>query len=261
MTNLEKFRQDHPEMSEFEIGLTVGGSCPSEFGYPENTDQYCTFKNSNCVGCWSQPYVEKNELRDVPKEGVENTGITLEMLDQALEKAKEWAKDEPETIVELPTIKDSGDRTQFETGAVRDLREGKGRCDLMPLEVAANWISEYDDDTDGVLWSIREFQKSRSTSHLYSALVHFDEKHWDNPYTMLLEVARQFEDGAKKYGESNWQKGIPVYCYIDSAVRHYLKWLRGDDDEPHDRAFVWNLMCCIWEVDYHKTTVEGVTAE
>jgi hypothetical protein len=28
-----------------------------------------------------------------------------------------------------------------------------------------------------------------------------------------------------------------------------LKWRRGDKDEPHDRAFVWNLMCCIWEVD------------
>ena len=30
-------------------------------------------------------------------------------------------------------IKDSGKRRQFETGAVRDIAEGKGRCDLMPL--------------------------------------------------------------------------------------------------------------------------------
>lgn len=64
--------------------------------------------------------------------------------------------------------------------------------------------------------------------------------------TKLLEVAKHFEDGAKKYGENNWQKGIPVKCYIDSAVRHYLKYLRGDTDEPHDRAFVWNILCCIW---------------
>ena len=67
---------------------------------------------------------------------------------------------------------------------------------------------------------------------------------------MFLEVSKHFEEGAKKYGENNWQKGIPPSCYIDSAVRHYLKWLRGDNDEPHDRAFVWNIMCCIWEVDY-----------
>jgi hypothetical protein len=63
---------------------------------------------------------------------------------------------------------------------------------------------------------------------------------------MLLEVAKHFEDGAKKYGENNWQKGIPVRCYIDSAVRHYMKYSRGDTDEPHDRAFCWNLLCAIW---------------
>ena len=64
----------------------------------------------------------------------------------------------------------------------------------------------------------------------------------------LLEVSKHFEEGAKKYGEYNWQKGIPVHCYIDSAVRHYLKWVRGDKDEPHNRAFVWNLLCCIWTI-------------
>ena len=29
-------------------------------------------------------------------------------------------------------IKDSGERTEFETGAVRDMHEGKGRMDLLP---------------------------------------------------------------------------------------------------------------------------------
>lgn len=73
---------------------------------------------------------------------------------------------------------------------------------------------------------------------------------------MFLEVAKHFEEGAKKYGENNWQRGIPVHCYIDSAIRHYLKWLRGDKDEFHCRAFCWNVMCCIWEVDYHEKESE-----
>lgn len=30
-------------------------------------------------------------------------------------------------------IKDSGERTEFETGAVRDMHAGKGRMDLLPL--------------------------------------------------------------------------------------------------------------------------------
>ena len=143
----------------------------------------------------------------------------------------------------FPTrIKDSGERTEFESGAVRDMRTGKGRCDLMPLEV----VSELMDDV--VIRDIANFQKSNDYRDLLDALLHFADNHNWSLCNMMLEVAIHFEDGAKKYGENNWQKGIPVWCYIDSSVRHYLKFLRGDNDEPHDRAFVWNLLCCIWEV-------------
>lgn len=31
-------------------------------------------------------------------------------------------------------IKDSGERTRFDTGAVRDMHTGKGRMDLLPWE-------------------------------------------------------------------------------------------------------------------------------
>ena len=163
------------------------------------------------------------------------------------------------TAVIEPTIKDSGDRTQFESGAVRDMREGKGRCDLMPLEVVSQMLGV------GMIYDLKLFLASGDTSYLYGCLKDFS-RHYDDGKTkssakaiddqrycaMFLEVAKHFEEGAKKYGENNWQKGIPVHCYIDSAIRHYLKWLRGDKDEPHDRAFVWNLMCCIWEVDHHQ---------
>lgn len=39
-------------------------------------------------------------------------------------------------------IQDSGQRREFATGAVRDIQEGKGRCDLLPLDVAARTLSE-----------------------------------------------------------------------------------------------------------------------
>jgi hypothetical protein len=154
-----------------------------------------------------------------------------------------------------PIILDSGDRTQFESGAVRDMREGKGRCDLMPLEVVAELLADRR-GRDPILFDISCFldkNDDQGTAWLKAALDNFSNRAYEGQNaTMLLEVAKHFEEGAKKYGENNWQKGIPVHCYIDSAVRHYLKWLRGDKDEPHDRAFVWNLMCCIWEVDYHE---------
>ena len=143
------------------------------------------------------------------------------------------------------TIKDSGERTEFETGAVRDMQEGKGRCDLMPLDVVTAMMPPHGNE-HRVIACISDFTITGDTVHLYGAIEWFRNlRRWDIP-TMLLEVSMHFEDGAMKYGENNWQKGLPARCYVNSGVRHYLKWMRGDDDEPHDRAFVWNMMCAIW---------------
>ena len=149
-------------------------------------------------------------------------------------------------------ILDSGERREFSSGAVRDIQEGKGRCDLMPLQVVARMRPA---GVDYLLDKIALFQKDNDTAHLYDVLDGFCRMAYDGSLeTMLLEVSKHYCEGCKKYGENNWQKGIPVSCYIDSTARHYLKYRRGDNDEPHDRAFVWNLMCCIWEVDYHDST-------
>ena len=145
-------------------------------------------------------------------------------------------------------IKDSGERQEFSTGAVRDIQKGKGRCDLMPLEVVYMLLGG-----DSIILCLEHFKNIGSTAHLFNALRYFAERAYDNSYeTMFLEASKHFEEGAEKYGENNWQSGLPTWCYLNSAIRHYLKYLRGDQDEPHDRAFVWNLMCCIWEVDCHN---------
>lgn len=153
--------------------------------------------------------------------------------------------------VTVPTIKDSGSRSEFPTGAVRDIQKGKGRPTLMPLKVVATLL-----DTrlggDPVVHRIANFCDGGTTFELYHALGEFAKIAYEYQFeTMILEAAIHYEMGAEKYGDNNWQKGLPVNCYLDSAIRHYLKYRRGDKDEPHDRAFVWNIMCCIWEVDYH----------
>lgn len=142
-------------------------------------------------------------------------------------------------------IVDSGNRTTFESGAVRDVQEGKGRCDLMPLRVISHLISG-----DEIICNLANFQETQNTLHLYTALRACSSKLFKNTADMCLELAIHFEEGCKKYGERNWEKGIPENRYIDSAIRHYLKYLRGDTDERHDRALVWNICCLIWTVDY-----------
>jgi hypothetical protein len=158
-------------------------------------------------------------------------------------------------------ILDSGNRREFDTGAVRDIQEGKGRCDLLPLDVVATLMLGCGEPIE----YIYNFTKSGNCKYLQCVLTQYALLcKWDIP-TMLLEVSKHFEEGHKKYpptedGTPNWKLGIPAHCYIDSAVRHYLKWLRGDTDEDHSRAFVWNIICCIWTC-IHKPELNDYAKE
>lgn len=138
------------------------------------------------------------------------------------------------------TIKDSGERRVFETGAVRDCAEGKGRCDLLPLCAVGKWLN------DQALLAVGLFVNTHDERYLEVALDYIAEKHFSCKADLVLEMAIHMEDGLKKYPERNWENGISIHSFVDSGVRHYLKVLRGDDDENHLRACVWNLMCCIW---------------
>lgn len=141
----------------------------------------------------------------------------------------------------MAELLDSGERRGFDTGAVRDISTGKGRCDLLPLDVVAGIIQSH------TLMHIDHYIRNGNLSSLRSAIRVFivDEMETDM-YTGMLEAAKQYEDGARKYGDRNWELGQPLHVFIDCAVRHYLKFLRRDDDEPHDRAFIWNILCAFW---------------
>lgn len=53
--------------------------------------------------------------------------------------------------------------------------------------------------------------------------------------------ARHDELGGDKYGDHNWIKGQPFSAMLDSAMRHLNKWQRGERDEDHLIAAIWNL--------------------
>lgn len=156
MTCREKLKLEHPECV---TSTEIGGckACPSVYGYlPDPIAAPDNSCSISCTECWD---------RAIPYE--------------------------PE-----PHIKDSGDRTEFSTGAVRDMHEGKGRMDLLP------WAA-------------------------------------------IMEISKHCENGAKKYGEHNVDKGIPTHSLCDSAARHLAKYLDGWNDEPHLVAAAWNLLWVI----------------
>ena len=233
MTFREKFEKEHPDMN---IAVAIVENCPSDYGYERYTPRCPMGREQNCAECWD---------REIPETNLVVGDAEVEHPDTDIPKKNPSCNDLRESAG-LPRILDSGNRRQFESGAVRDIQEGKGRCDLLPLDVVADIYKEFITEHPNIselLYYISDFQKTGEVTHLYHALNNFEFESWSG---LFLDISKHFEEGAKKYGENNWQKGIPVHCYIDSAVRHYLKFLRGDKDEPHDRAFCWNIICAIW---------------
>lgn len=148
----------------------------------------------------------------------------------------------------MAILKDSGERRQYETGAVRDIQEGKGRLDLVPIDTIADVFLKFEDTNKigQILKCIYNFYETQEVDYLYKAIYIFSVNYEVNLCNAILEVSKHYEDGARKYGEHNWQKGINFSSYIDSGIRHLLKYFRGDDDEPHDRAFLWNMISLAW---------------
>lgn len=85
----------------------------------------------------------------------------------------------------------------FESGAKRGDRTGKGRYDLIPEEG-------------------------------------------------LKRLAKVYEEGAVKYGDSNWKKGYNISRTLDSAIRHLYNYMGGDNSEDHLAQACWNLMAAMY---------------
>jgi len=62
------------------------------------------------------------------------------------------------------------------------------------------------------------------------------------PIEPMFRVALRYTEGAKKYSERNWEKGIPVSQYVSSALRHLYQYLAGDRSEDHLAAVIFNIM-------------------
>lgn len=223
----------------------------------------------------------------------------------------------------MAELKDSGNRREFESGAVRDMEEGKGRMDLVPWGVCSDlhslmhdifhedYVGFVPDPGHEKCWieaplssaypkilakmGIMDFLLNPSyadnrpspSNRLYQIKAGFLKMaaifclhHWNLmvvPESVdlefleaaadeivniafgyaMLEVAKHYEDGARKYSENNWRKGIDPKIYFDSASRHLMKCMAGWTDEPHDRAFLWNCLCGAWECDAEIYKIES----
>jgi len=100
--------------------------------------------------------------------------------------------------------KDSGARQDYASGMRRDLQEGKPNFNLITPK-----------------------------------FLKFDED-------MLYRWAMLMTRGADKYGERNWEKANSdeeMERFKSSAFRHFMQWIKGEEDEDHAAAVFFNIGC------------------
>lgn len=85
----------------------------------------------------------------------------------------------------------------FDTGAIREEKDGKGRMDLLPM-------------------------------------------------CAIMRVSRHMQNALKDHPERNWENGLPMHSFMDSALRHLFKYMDGCTDEDHLCAAAWNILCAMW---------------
>lgn len=62
------------------------------------------------------------------------------------------------------------------------------------------------------------------------------------PPQPIMELAKIYSVGACKYSSRNWQLGIPLSRFLDSAMRHLFQFIEGREDENHLHQCLWNIV-------------------
>lgn len=124
---------------------------------------------------------------------------------------------------------------------LRDLRAGKTEDSLVDHDSSfyerSHEAPEFDEipreepkvDTDFKSGAVR----SADANHLRFDLIH--------PIAWLA-LARVHGEGAIKYGDCNWERGMPCTDILNHVLRHYCMYLAGDRSEPHLEHAAWGAM-------------------
>lgn len=65
----------------------------------------------------------------------------------------------------------------------------------------------------------------------------------------LAALARTYAEGAEKFGEFNWENGMPVTDLLNHAIAHLFKFLSGDRSEDHLGHAAWNVLGAVHSLE------------
>lgn len=193
----------------------------------------------------------------------------------------------------MSQMQDTGERITYEGGAQREPHQGKGRYDwispfaLERVVAVSVRIKRLQPELNVPLsrqaisaslslinrWREGYRDQDRLAAAAWWVLytMHFEETVGEemdigkdvhdfgsiSPHA-LQRLADWCEKGGIKYGDRNWEKGMPYEHPLDSAMRHVNKWLMRMTDEDHLAAAVWNLFALMHYEACHMDRFDNI---
>lgn len=77
---------------------------------------------------------------------------------------------------------------------------------------------------------------------------------------LLTDWAILMSEGAEKYGLDNWKKSNSIEelkRFRQSAFRHFIQFLNGEEDESHHAAILFNVGAIRFLMDKLKVDING----
>lgn len=85
-----------------------------------------------------------------------------------------------------------------------------------------------------------------------------DEERWDLISPIGLKaLARTYAEGAAKFGDANWENGMPVTDLLNHGIAHIYAFLSGDRTEDHLAHAAWNVLGAIHSLEKWPELNEG----
>jgi hypothetical protein len=169
---------------------------------------------------------------------------------------------------DMVEIKDSGNRTDLGTGAVKDVASGKGKPHLIPPRELALIINGKHNDKD-VLDEFYLFKKTRNEEHLVNAICSFVKQNTNKTIAEFIkdDLAKHYEGSVIKDPKRHFEREIPLHCHINSALRNYLQIIDGvkannnKPDENFASSFVYNVINIMWTIQNRKDLIDETSFE
>jgi len=139
-----------------------------------------------------------------------------------------------------------GEKETFPSGAVRN--KVNYRFDLLPVEIMMRLSG--DTRYSAIIEELSRYVQEPTERRCFDLIGNLSYSLSKTTPELARLYAEAMCEGASKYGENNWRKGLPPANLHNHALSHLFHIMAGDNTEDHESHLVWNIMMLIYFLSY-----------